>query len=140
MRSILRTLPQKLDILGFFLFAPACVMVLLAMSWGGQRYAWGNAKIIGLFVGSAGTAVLFGVWQWYRQDKALIPPRILMKPVVFFGCLVSFLQGGSFLMMGYYLPLWFQSVLRSSPTNSGVMLLPTMVAQIVASTVTGVLG
>jgi hypothetical protein len=138
--SILPSLPQKLDILGFALFAPACVMVLLAMSWGGQRYAWGSATVIGLFVGSAATAVLFGVWQRYRGDRALIPPRILLKPVVFYGCLVSFLQGGSFLMMGYYLPLWFQSVLRASPTRSGVMLLPTMVAQIIASTVAAVLG
>lgn len=140
LREILRNLPRYLDLIGFALFAPACVMVLLAFSWGGQRYAWDDAIIIGLLCGGAGVAALFVAWVWYRQDEALIPPSIVSNPVVAFGCCLSFMQGGAFLMMGYYLPLWFQSVKQASPTTSGLMLLPTMVSQIIASSVCGALG
>ncbi|CAL5866561.1 uncharacterized protein PFLUO_LOCUS770 [Penicillium psychrofluorescens] len=139
LREILRNLPRYLDLIGFALFAPACVMVLLAFSWGGQRYAWDDAIIIGLLCGGAGVAALFVAWVWYRQDEALIPPSIVSNPVVAFGCCLSFMQGGAFLMMGYYLPLWFQSVKQASPTTSGLMLLPTMVSQIIASSVCGAL-
>ncbi|KAF2191557.1 MFS general substrate transporter [Zopfia rhizophila CBS 207.26] len=132
-RSVVRNLHHKLDLIGFALFTPSCVMFLFAMSWGGSKYAWKSAMIIGLFCGSVGIACIFGLWIWHRKERALIPPSLIMKPVVFFGCLVSFLQGGAFLMIGYYLPLWFQSVKGASPGKSGVMLLPTCISQIVAS-------
>jgi hypothetical protein len=130
---------QKIDFLGFGFFAPASVMILLAISWGGEKYVWKSATIIGLFFGAFVTGIFFGLWQWFRQDRALIPPRILKKPVVLFSCMVSFLQGGAFFMMGYYLPLWFQAIQRVTPTESGIRLLPTMISQIIASGVCGAL-
>ncbi|KAJ2982136.1 hypothetical protein NQ176_g1594 [Zarea fungicola] len=134
----LQLLSQRLDLLGCFaMFVPACVMILLGLSWGGQRLSWGSSTVIGLLCGGFGLSVVFGFWQRYKQDKALIPPSIFLQPVVFFGCLVSFLQGGAFLEMGYYMPLWFQSVRHASPLSSGLMLLPTMISQIIASMVSG---
>lgn len=115
-------------------------MILLALSWGGQRLAWGSATIIGLICGAAGTAAIFIAWQLHRQDRALLPPNIVKNRIVFYASLVAFLQGGSFLEMGYYLPIWFQSVKQASPTNSGLMLLPTMISQIIGSILAGVLG
>lgn len=140
-KETLRLLSQRLDLLGCFaMFVPACVMLLLGLSWGGQRLAWESATVIGLLCGGFGLSIIFGFWQRYKQDKALIPPSIFLQPVVFFGCLVSFLQGGAFLEMGYYMPLWFQSVKHASPLSSGLMLLPTMISQIIVSMVSGYLS
>ncbi|KAM3426611.1 hypothetical protein NHJ13734_009358 [Beauveria thailandica] len=137
-KETLRLLSQRLDLLGCFaIFLPACVMTLLGLSWGGQKLSWGSATVIGLLCGGFGLSVVFGFWQRYKQDKALIPPSIFLQPVIFFGCLVSFLQGGAILEMGYYMPLWFQSAKNASPMSSGLMLLPTMISQIVASMVSG---
>jgi hypothetical protein len=107
-------------------------MFLLGMSWGGSKYSWGSATIIGLLVASIVVAAIFGVWIWHYQDRSIIPPKILLKPVVLYGCIISGLQGGAFLMLQYYLPLWFQSIKGVSPEEGGVMMLPNAVTQIIS--------
>lgn len=45
-RATLSTFPSlfsKLDIAGLFLLAPAIVMVLLALQYGGNQYSWNSA-------------------------------------------------------------------------------------------------
>ncbi|KAF2477631.1 DNA repair protein RAD50, partial [Lindgomyces ingoldianus] len=131
--SVVQNMHHKFDLIGFALFTPACVMFLLAMSWGGSKLAWNSATVIGLLSAAPVVVGIFVWWIWYRQDRALIPPGVIMKPVVFYACLVSFLQGGAFLMTQYYLPLWFQSVKGADPEKGGIMMLPTCITQILSS-------
>lgn len=139
-RDNLRTIITELDLLGFALFAPSCIMFLLAMSWGGTTYAWKSAPVIGLFCGAFGTFCVFVAWQIYRGEHAMIPPRIVRDQLVLFGCATSAFQMGALLLLAYYLPLWFQVVKGASPTMSGVMTLPTMISQSLASVIAGRLG
>ncbi|KAF4182882.1 hypothetical protein CNMCM7927_009424 [Aspergillus lentulus] len=139
MSSVLVKLPRKLDLVGFALFAIACTMFLTAINWGGATYPWSSAKVIGLLCGSAGILALFVAWAIHQGDEALIPPHILREPNLFFGCWISGLQGGATIMVGYYLPLWFQAIKGASPTDSGLMMLPTMISQILASMASGAL-
>jgi hypothetical protein len=139
-KEVLQSLPQKLDLLGFALFALAVTMMNLALSWGGQTHPWNSSIVIGLLCGAVVTAGVLIAWLRFRQDQALIPPRIFRKPTVLYGSLLSFLQGGAFIMMGFFLPLWFQSIKQVSPTTSGLMLLPTTICQIIAASLTGVLS
>ncbi|GFF52506.1 putative HC-toxin efflux carrier TOXA [Aspergillus lentulus] len=139
MSSVLVKLPRKLDLLGFALFAIACTMFLTAINWGGATYPWSSAKVIGLLCGSAGILALFVAWAIHQGDESLIPPHILREPNLFFGCWISGLQGGATIMVGYYLPLWFQAVKGASPTGSGLMMLPTMISQILGSMTSGAL-
>ncbi|GIJ97990.1 hypothetical protein Aspvir_000098 [Aspergillus viridinutans] len=113
MSSVLVKLPRKLDLLGFALFAIACTMFLTAINWGGATYPWSSAKVIGLLCGSGGILALFITWAIHR--------------------------GGATIMVGYYLPLWFQAVKGASPTDSGLMMLPTMISQILGSMTSGAL-
>ncbi|KAF3480351.1 putative HC-toxin efflux carrier TOXA [Arthroderma uncinatum] len=139
MKSLLVKLPRSLDFVGFALFASSCSLFLTAINWGGTTYSWGSAKVIGLLCGSGGILALFVGWAIYMGDEALIPPRILRERNLFFGCWISGLQGGATIMVGYYLPLWFQAVKGASPTDSGVMLLPTAISQIVGTITSGAL-
>ncbi|KAH8800270.1 DNA repair protein RAD50 [Xylogone sp. PMI_703] len=127
----------ELDLMGFVLFAPACIMLLLAMNWGGNEYKWSSSTIIGLFCGSFATFVTFGIWEIRRGESAMIPPHILRIQLVIFGCMTSALQMGSVMLLSYYLPLWFQVVKNASPTMSGVMILPTAISQIFGSIFAG---
>lgn len=136
-RSVVVKLPSKLDLECFALFAGACIMFLTGINWGGTTYPWDSAKVIGLLYGSGGTLALFMTWSMYRRDDALIPPRFLGERNLFIGCWISGLQGAATIMVGYYLPLWFQTIRGASPTNSGLMLLPTMIGQIVGSLISG---
>ncbi|KAF2653088.1 MFS general substrate transporter [Lophiostoma macrostomum CBS 122681] len=129
--SVARKIHHKLDFIGFALFTPAIVMLLLGMSWGGTKYEWGSATVIGLLVASVIAVVIFGFWIRHYQDRAMVPPRILLKPVVLYGCIIAALQGGAFLMLQYYLPLWFQSVKGVSPEQGGIRMLPGAITQII---------
>ncbi|KAK4155625.1 major facilitator superfamily domain-containing protein [Chaetomidium leptoderma] len=71
-RPVLRRLHLELDLFGFALLASAAVQLLLALSWGGSKYAWSSATIIGLFCGSSATTLLWLAWDWYRGDEALL--------------------------------------------------------------------
>ncbi|KAK2837003.1 hypothetical protein FQN49_006507 [Arthroderma sp. PD_2] len=130
---------QQLDLVGFTLFAPAAVQLLLALDWGGTEHAWGSATIIGLICGAVGTAAIFCGWQYYMGDSAMIPFSIIGRRIVWCSCLLGGFFMGAMLLVSFYLPLYFQAVRGVSPTLSGVYLLPQVISQIIFSTVSGVL-
>ena len=131
---------RKLDLVGFAIFAPAIIMVLLALEWGGTAYAWSDSKIIGLFCGSGVTAILFIAWEYHSGDKAMIPWPMVRQRIVWSGCLVMFFFFGALLNASYYLPIWFQSVRGAAPTLSGVYLIPMIGGQMIMAILSGFLG
>ena len=131
---------EKLDIVGFAIFAPAAVQLLLALQWGGTRQPWNSSVVIGLFCGAAGTLCLFLVWEYRKGDDAMVPFSMIRIKTVWSSCLFTFLFIGAMLSMSYYLPIYFQAVKGVSPTLSGVYLLPSILSQIFLSMLSGYLG
>lgn len=131
---------EKLDLVGFALFAPAAVQFLLALQWGGTRYRWDSATVIGLLCGTAGTVCVFLAWEYRKGDMAMIPFSIMRRKVVWSSCLVAFFFFGGMLSFSYYMPIYFQAVKGVSPTMSGVYLLPSISSQILFSVLSGFLG
>ena len=129
-----------LDLVGFALFEPACLMFLLAIWWGGVTYSWNSPNIIGLFCGFLVFICLFVAWEYHKGDAAMIPLNIVRQRVVFFSCCTSLLQIGPLTMLSYYLPIWFQAVKDASSTESGIMMLATVIAQILFAPIAGTLG
>ena len=134
------TILRRLDLIGFALFVPTAVQFLLALEWGGSRYVWGSATIIGLFCGAAGMFCVFLTWEYRRGDSAMIPFPMVRRKIVWCSCLVMFLFMGSMIITSYYMPIYFQTVRNATPTMSGVYILPAILSQILFSTVSGVLG
>ncbi|KAJ8119220.1 hypothetical protein ONZ43_g3789 [Nemania bipapillata] len=125
---------HSLDRPGLVLFAGSITMLLLALQWGGLEYAWNSSVIIGLFVGFGVVFILFVGWIIFRGDKGLIPPRIFTvnrNPALI--CTAAFFVNGPFQTIIYWLPIWFQGVLGTSPTQSGVNFFPTVVADVLAA-------
>jgi hypothetical protein len=136
----LRNIFFKLDLWGFFLFAALAVQFLLALQWGGTKYPWRSATIIGLFLGSGGTFIIFLIQEYYAGEDAMVPFSIVRKKVVWCSCLVSFFFFGSLLIWTYYLAIYFQAVKGVSPTRSGIYVLPGILSQIAMAIVSGILG
>ncbi|PVH72808.1 MFS general substrate transporter [Cadophora sp. DSE1049] len=128
-----------LDLIGFSLFAPACIMFLMALQWGGIEHPWISATILGLFSVSIATPIVFAFWEQRVGKDAMIPIAMLKKRVVYSSCLTALLQMGSLLLVTYYLPIWFQSVKQVGPTMSGIMILPTFLSQIPTAGISSVL-
>lgn len=58
---------------------PAIICLLLALQWGGVKYDWSDAKIIALFVVFGILLIAFIGIQLWKQDSAMVPPRMMMK-------------------------------------------------------------
>ena len=132
---------HTLDVVGFLIFAPAIIMFLLALSWGGTTgYPWGSATIIGLFVGSAPVFAIFLAWEHYRGATAMLPLAMFSQRVVGFATLVQFFAMGGMIVTVYYMPVWFQAVLGKKPTLAGAFLVPMVGAQILTAVTGGILS
>ncbi|KAM3521390.1 hypothetical protein NHJ13051_006281 [Beauveria bassiana] len=128
---------RKMDMVGFLLFAPAAVMILLALEFGGNRYAWRSPTIVGLFVGGGVQVLLFLFWERRVGMTAMIPLPIIGKREVWTACVASMFMFSTMLGAGYYLPVYFQTVRGLSPLRSGISMLPAIVTQLVVTVVSG---
>ncbi|KAI8871815.1 MFS general substrate transporter [Ramicandelaber brevisporus] len=129
----------KIDYLGAFLLCAGLVCLLLSLSWGGRDYPWNSVQVIALLV--VGIIVL-GVFV-YVELKVAKEPLIPLRLFGIRNCALSFAQS-SMVSMGLYgavfwAPVYFQIVLESTATASGLRLLPFMLGSVVTSVFCGVL-
>ncbi|CAG7922357.1 unnamed protein product [Penicillium olsonii] len=138
--SPLQIIRQKLDLVGFFILAPALIQLLLALNYGGNEFAWDSSTVIGLFCGSAAMFAVFLAWEHRTGEKALFPLHMVCQRNVACSCLFLFFLGGMTACASYYLPLYFQVVKGVSPMMSGVYLLPNAISQLILVISIGPLG
>ena len=139
--TVLNTIRTELDLPGFALFAPAAVMFLLALQFGGGNdYTWDSATVIGLFCGAAGCLVVFLFWEHRRGDRAMIPFSIMRKKAVWTSCLVGMGIISMAVVASFYLPIYFQAVKGVSPWTSGTYVLPSILSSLLFTVMSGVLS
>ncbi|KAE8450205.1 hypothetical protein EG329_006986 [Mollisiaceae sp. DMI_Dod_QoI] len=130
---------KHLDLPGLLFFIPSVIMLLLAVQWGGTKYAWKSATVVGLFIGFGLTMLLFAAWQWRQQDEASIPPRIIGQRSILSAIAIVFLGMGSVQLIAYYIPMYFQVIQGASPVHSGIRFLPSVLSNFVMSILAGAL-
>ncbi|KAF8192242.1 MFS transporter [Mycena galopus ATCC 62051] len=134
------TLRQKIDLFdpwGTLIFIPAVISLLLALQWGGSKYAWSNGRIIALFVVFAVCTMAFIALQIRNQENATVPPRILMKRSIWAGAWFSLSFGASFFIFVFYMPIWFQAIKGTSAVKSGIDTMPMILSLVIASVISG---
>ncbi|KUI58280.1 Putative HC-toxin efflux carrier TOXA [Cytospora mali] len=133
----LNQLYHKLDLIGFVLFAPAPIQLLLALHFGED--AWDSPTVIGLLCGSAATFALWLVWNWFRGEAALIPLSLASRRPVWTSAITQMCLATSALISTYFLPIYFQAVQDRKPLISGLQMLPQIVPQIIFAVLGGIL-
>ncbi|WVQ85656.1 hypothetical protein IAT38_007822 [Cryptococcus sp. DSM 104549] len=130
---------KKLDFYGTLLTFAWAVLVLIALSWAGSQYAWDSAAVLApLLIGLA----LLGVFVFVEAKVVSLPlvPMHIFKDLSTSMCyFTTFMSGIAFYAALYYLPQYFQVVRGVSAIRSGVLTLPLMLVQTVASFTTGIL-
>lgn len=130
---------KKLDPWGTAVFLPGIVCLLLALQWGGTEYAWGNARIIVLFVLAFVLLGLFVFIQFKAGDYATVPIRIIKQRSIAAGAYMSFVSPGAMMVIIYFLPIWFQAIKGVSAVQSGIDILPLVLSLVVSSIIAGIL-
>ncbi|RWA08809.1 hypothetical protein EKO27_g6301 [Xylaria grammica] len=129
--SLVPNLHRHLDLIGFFLLAPATLQLLLALQFGGVNYyPWNSSQVIGLFVGAFATGVIWFFWNRYRGEDVLTPRALISRGSVLATGLYTALHTSAVYGAIYFLPLYFQGVNRASALLSTVYLLPMILAQL----------
>lgn len=125
------TLRKKLlhtDPIGVILAMGSIICLVLALQYGGNKYPWKSSVVIGLLIGFALlTAVLIG-WELWLGDYAMMLPRLYKQRSLSATAPFSFFFYGSYVVILYYLPIYFQSIKGASPIKSGVDNLPLVLA------------
>jgi EmrB/QacA subfamily drug resistance transporter len=126
----------SIDYLGAVLIAAACVPLLLALTFGGQKYAWDSPAVLGLLAMFVICTILFVIVEKRVKDP-IIHMELFSNKVFAWANTAGFFSSMSFLSVVAFLPLFMQLGQGVQATTSGLSTLPLMLGLIVAATISG---
>ncbi|KAK8055198.1 hypothetical protein PG993_000425 [Apiospora rasikravindrae] len=124
---------KAIDWLGSLVLVGGLLMFLLALNFGGATYPWDSAVVICLLVFGVFCCGLFVPVERYLARFPLIPIHLYASQSNVAILTVNLCHGIILTLNTYFLPLYCQSVLGSSPLLSGVLLLPFAVSMSVST-------
>ena len=127
---------KKIDFGGAALLTGGLGALLLALSWGGGKYAWASWQITSLFVAAIALTAVLIKWESKHEDP-IIPLSIFKNSIFRVSAIMLFLIGIAMFGAIIYLPLFAQIVQGASATNSGIILLPLVFSLVVTSILSG---
>ncbi|WP_437344930.1 MDR family MFS transporter [Streptomyces tubercidicus] len=126
----------RIDYVGAALLTIGITALVLITTWGGTEYDWLSAQIVGLGVAGVVALALF-VFVERKVSEPVLPLHIFRNRnfslVTVIGFQVGFVMFGSMT----FLPLFQQTVQGASATNSGLLLLPMLLAMMAVSLFAG---
>lgn len=127
----------RIDASGLAAVSALSVGAVLAISWGGNEYAWLSPQVIAAgLLGIAGIVALFIVEP--RTDHPILSPALFRNPSVVLTLLVLFLITGAVMMASAnFLPLFLQLAQGHSASHSGILLLPMLLPAVAVSLLVG---
>ena len=128
--------PVVIDWWGAGVLSVWITSLVLMVTWGGSQYAWGSWQIVGLGVLAAVGLVVFILIE-QRTAEPIMPLRLFASSNFSLASAMGFIVG--FAMFGgiTFLPQFQQFVQGQSATDSGLLLMPMMIAAMGFSLVGG---
>lgn len=127
---------HRIDGLGALLLVAATALLLLALNWGGSEYPWLSREILGLLAASVVFWVAFAL-RLLRATEPLISLEVLGNPVVLAGTLSVFLLQAANIGLAVYLPVYLQSIVGLSVSESGLAMLGLLLGTVAGATLSG---
>lgn len=127
---------HRIDGIGAVLLVGATAILLLALNWGGSRYEWLSAAILGLLASSALLWALFAL-RLRRASEPLISLEVLADPVVRYGTMAMFLVQAANVGLSVYIPVYVQSFQGLSASSSGMAMLGILMGTVLGAVTSG---
>ena len=125
-----------IDITGTVLLTAAITGIILVTTWGGVTYPWGDWHILVTSGVSLVLVAAFLVWE-HRAKEPILPLRLFRNHTFSLTSASSFIIGMSMFGAIIYLPIYLQLVKGSTPTVSGLQLIPLIIGLMGMSIVSG---
>ncbi|KAA6407165.1 MAG: Major facilitator superfamily general substrate transporter [Lasallia pustulata] len=127
---------KRIDYLGNVILIASTVAILYALTYGGTRYSWSSWHVlVPLVLGLVG----LGCFMLFETSplviEPVVPPRLFANRTSAIVFVITFLNSALLYWVLFFLPVYFQTVLGSSPARSGVQVLPIIVVAVPAAIV-----
>ncbi|KAF2713897.1 MFS general substrate transporter [Pleomassaria siparia CBS 279.74] len=129
---------KKVDGWGTALLTMSVILVLVALSEGGAAYPWSHPTIVALMTIGVSGLVVFPFFECSRWcSHPIMPPAIFSNATSRVAFALTAIHGFVTYGVQFFLPVFFQAVKGSSPTNSGMEVLPTTLVIVVLAAIGG---
>lgn len=126
----------KVDWTGAFFISAAVSLLLLWVTFAGDKYDWMSWQTGVMLAGSVLLALLF-VFTESRASEPIIPLRLFRNRTITLASLASLFVGIAMFAGTVFFSQYFQLARGKSPTMSGVMTIPMIAGLFLSSTVSG---
>ncbi|WP_327088377.1 MFS transporter [Nonomuraea sp. NBC_01738] len=125
-----------IDIFGAFTITGAATSLMLLLTLGGKEFEWNSFWTY--FLGAMSLLMLaFAVLSERLARDPILPPRLFRNPTFVLTSIASLFVGIAMFGAMIFLPQYLQIVKGMSPTNSGLMTLPMVVALFLSGVISG---
>src|SRR5215218_8145446 len=114
---------RKVDWFGGVLLMASAVVVMLVLSWGGNRYAWLSPAIMAMIGAAVALAIGF-VWHARNADEPFLPLPLLGGTVVPYAMAAGGCALGAITALTVHLPLYYEVVYHLTASEAGLALIP----------------
>ncbi|MER7725079.1 MFS transporter [Streptomyces sp. NPDC096323] len=126
----------KVDWTGAFFISAAVSLLLLWVTFAGDKYDWMSWQTGAMLAGSVLLGLLF-VFTESRASEPIIPLRLFRNRTITLASLASLFVGVSMFAGTVFFSQYFQLARGKSPTMSGVMTIPMIAGLFLSSTISG---
>jgi hypothetical protein len=122
---------RRIDVIGNSILIASTVSVLLALTWADTVYSWSSYQItVPLVLGMMGLVLFI----WFESSgiapEPVMPLRLFANRTSAVVYATTFLNSMLLYWLTFFLPIFFMSVLLSSPSWAGVQMLPLVLVGI----------
>jgi EmrB/QacA subfamily drug resistance transporter len=123
---------RKLDWAGGLLLMVSAVIFLLALTWGGHKFAWLSPTILAM-MGSAAVLMAAFVVHARTTDEPFLPLPLISGSVVPYSMVAGGCAMGAMIAMIVHLPIYYESVYRLSASEAGIALIPLVAVSVLGA-------
>ncbi|WP_405615623.1 MFS transporter [Streptomyces sp. NBC_01508] len=128
----------KIDWTGAFLISAAVSLLLLWVTFAGDKYDWVSWQTYAMLAGTVVLGALF-LFTESRASEPIIPLRLFRNRTITLASLASLFVGIAMFAGTVFFSQYFQLARDKSPTMSGVMTIPMIGGLFLSSTVSGLI-
>ncbi|MFF1545220.1 MFS transporter [Streptomyces sp. NPDC058291] len=126
----------KVDWSGAFFISAAVSLLLVWVTFAGDKYDWMSWQTAALVGGSIALGLIFVLVE-SKADEPIIPLRLFRNRTITLSSLASLFVGVAMFTGTVFFSQFFQLARDKSPTMSGVMTIPMIGGLFISSTVSG---
>jgi len=114
---------RKVDWLGGVLLMASAVVIMLVLTWGGNRYLWVSPTIMAMVGASIALSFAF-VWHASMAKEPFLPLQLMGGSVAPYALAGGGCAFGAMLGLTVHMPLYYEVVYHLSASEAGLALIP----------------